>query len=43
MYISDQISYKLRNDLNIYCSKQLESAFIVVLIPNKENQIIETV
>ena len=24
MYISDQISYKLRNDLKIYCSKQLE-------------------
>ena len=24
MYISDQISYKLGNDLNIYCSKRLE-------------------
>ena len=43
MYISDQISYKLCNDLNIYCSKQLESVFIEVLIPNKQNQIIGTV
>ena len=43
MYISDQISYKLRNDLKIYRSKQLESAFIVVLIPNRQNQIIGTV
>ena len=40
MHISNQISYKVRNDLNIYCSKQLESVFIEVLIPNKQNQII---
>ena len=43
MYISDKISYKLCNDLNIYCSKQLESVFIEVLIPNKQNQLIGTV
>ena len=43
MYILDKISYKLRNDLNIYCSKQLESVFIEVLIPNKQNQLIGTV
>ena len=43
MYISDKISCKLRNDLNIYCSKQLESVFIEVLIPNKQNQLIGTV
>ena len=43
MYISDKISYKLHNDLNIYCSKQLESVFIEVLIPNKQNQLIGTV
>ena len=43
MYISDKISYKMRNDLNIYCSKQLESVFIEVLIPNKQNQLIGTV
>ena len=40
MYISNQISYKFRNDLNIYCSKQLESVFIENLIPNKQNQLI---
>ena len=43
MYISDQISYKLCNDLNIYCSKQLELVFIEVLIPKKQIQIIGTV
>ena len=43
MYISDKIYYKLRNDLNIYCSKQLESVFIEVLIPNKQYQLIGTV
>ena len=43
MYISNKISYKMRNDLNIYCSKQLESVFIEVLIPNKQNQLIGTV
>ena len=42
MYISDKI-YKLYNLLNIYCSKQLESVFIEVLIPNKQNQLIATV
>ena len=26
MYISDKISYKLRNDLNVYCSKQLKQS-----------------
>ena len=43
MYISDKISYKMRNDLNIYCSKLLASVFIEVLIPNKQNQLIGTV
>ena len=43
MYISDQISYKLNNDLNIYCSEQLESVFFEVLIPNKQNKRIGTV
>ena len=38
MYISDKISYKLHNDLNMYCSKQLKSVFIEVLLPNKQNQ-----
>ena len=43
MYIADKISYKLRNNLNIYGSKQLESDFIEVLIPNKQNLLIGTV
>ena len=43
MYISDKICYKLCNDLNIYCSMQLESVFIEVLIPNKQNQLIAIV
>ena len=43
MYISDKISYKLRNNLNIYGSKQLESDFIEVLILNKQNLLIGTV
>ena len=43
IYISGKISYKLRNHLNIYCSKQLESVFIEVLIRNKQNQLIGTV
>ena len=41
-YISDQISYKLCNDWNTYYSKQLESVFIELFIPNKQNQIIGT-
>ena len=44
IYISDKISYKLHNDLNNYCSKQLESVFShQILIPNKQNQLIGTV
>ena len=43
MYISDKICYKLCNDLNIYCSMQLESVFIEFLIPNKQNQLITIV
>lgn len=43
MYISDQTSHKLCNGMNIYCSKQLASAFIEVSTPNKQNQIITTV
>ena len=43
MYILDKISNKLRNDQNIYCSKQLESVFIEILIWNKQNQLLGTV
>ena len=40
IYISEQIFYELCNDLDICCSEQLESVFIV-LVPNKQNQITE--
>ena len=43
LYISDKIPYKLRNDLNVYCPKQLESVFIEVLLSNKPSQIIGTI
>ena len=42
LYISDKIPYKLRNDLNVYCPKQLESVFIELLLSNKPSQIIGT-
>ena len=34
MYISNDISYVLQNDLQIYSPKVLESIFIEILIPN---------
>ena len=43
LYISDKIPYKLRNDLNVYCPKQLESVFIELLLSNKPSQIIGTI
>ena len=43
LYISEKILYKLRNDLNVYCAKQLESVFIEVLISNKPSQITGTI
>ena len=43
LYISEKIPYKLQNDLNVYCPKQLESIFIEVLLFNKPSQIIATI
>ena len=43
LYISDKIPYKLRNDLNVYCPKPLESVFTEVLLFNKSIQIIGTI
>ena len=43
LYISDKSPYKLRNDLNVYCPKQLESVFIEVLLSNKPSQMIGTI
>ena len=34
IYISENISYKIRNNLNIYHPKQLESIFIEILGPD---------
>ena len=43
LYISNKIPYKLQNDLNVYCPKQLESVFIEVLLSNKPSQITGTI
>ena len=43
LYISNKIPYKLQNDLNVYCPKQLESVFIELLLSNKPSQIIGTI
>ena len=43
LYISNTIIYKLQNDLNVYCPKQLESAFTEVLLSNKPSQKIGTI
>ena len=40
LYISNNLSYKPRNDLCIYKSKELESAFIEILSPKKTNVIV---
>ena len=36
LYISNSISYKPRNDLNIYKTKELESVFVESLLDNKK-------
>ena len=43
MYISEKISYKIRNDLNIYNPKQLESIFIEILRPDLPGGIVGTI
>ena len=43
LYIFVKIPYKLRNDLNVYCPKQLESVFTELLLSNKPSQIIGTI
>ena len=42
-YIFQNLSYKPRKDLQIYCPKKLESTFIEVLIPNKKSHLIGVV
>ena len=43
LYNSNKIPYKLQNDLNVHCPKQLESVFIELLLSNKPSQIIGTI
>ena len=43
MYMSNDIAYVLRNDLQIYSPKKLESIFIKTLIPNKPSLILGTI
>ena len=43
IYISQNLSYKRRTDLQICCSKELESVFIEVMIPNKQSYILGTI
>ena len=43
IYISNDISYVLRNDFQIYSPKELESIFIEIIIPNKPSSILGTI
>ena len=43
IYISQNLSYKLRKDLQIYCPKELESTFIELLISNLQSHLIGVV
>ena len=43
IYNSQNLSYKPRKDLQIFCPKELESTFIEVLIPNKKSHLNEVV
>ena len=38
LYISNNLSYKRRNDLCIYKSTELEATFIEILDPKKKNK-----
>ena len=40
MYISNDISYILQNDLQVYSPKELELIFIEIIIPNKPSSIL---
>ena len=39
IYISQSLSYKPRKDLQMYCPKELDSTFIELLIPNRQNHL----
>ena len=40
LYISKNLNFKPRNDLNIYASKQVESKFVEIINPSKSNSLI---
>ena len=40
LYIANGINFKPRNDLKIYKSKELESAFVEIINPNEANSLI---
>ena len=40
LYIANHLSYKCRNDLNIYKTNELESTFIEIVNPKKSNIIV---
>ena len=42
-YIANNLSYKCRNELNIYKKNELESTFIEVVNPKKSNIIVEVI
>ena len=43
MYISNDISYVLWNDIQLYSPRELESIFIEIVVPNKPNSILGTI
>ena len=43
IYISQNLLYKRRIDLQICCPKELESVFIEVMVPNKQSYILGTI
>ena len=43
LYIANHLSYKCRNDLNIYKKNELESTFIQIVNPKKSNIIVEVI
>ena len=43
LYISKELNFKPRNDLNIYETKKLESIFVEIICPNKSNSIIGSI
>ena len=43
IYISQNLSYKPRKDLQVYAPKEIESVFIELLLPNNQNYLIGTV